>query len=555
MKRVAPPVQLLLFIVGFSFLMLAVKQWDFQWDLTPNQRYSFSESTIAFVRQIDSPTKIDVLLGGALPSNYKRLRSELTIILEQLRLHNAFIHYEFVDPFEDAADKETLLEELYQFGLIPEIEMEQENQSTEQTLVVPWMIINKDQKSVKISLLQKNLGDTAEQRIEQSIQLLEYHIFDGIYQLGLRQKKQIAVITSHNTSSDIALMSLLQSLLPYYKLAPFDLKAFPDNPAKTLENLKRFDLLLISNPRKKFTNEEKFMFDQYTRQGGSSIFLIDPVTVARDSLFSLQGEAVVYPITHELDELFFKYGVRLNKNIVKDLYSAPIVLAQGENAQSDYRPYPWVYHPLIEPNKDHPVGNGIGSVFHRFVSSIDTLKSSLKKTVLLESSTRSKVELPPFLISLKEATEPIKPSLFTDRNKITGVLLEGQFPSLFENRIAPFEWSQNKTAQLAKIAIFSDGNLAENQVSKGQPLELGYDKWTNNLYSNKAFLHNTIHYLMNEDQRLSIRSKTIQLAFLDPQKIKENGATIRLLAMLIPLFILGLMGSVFWGLRHRKYRR
>ena len=179
------------------------------------------------------------------------------------------------------------------------------------------------------------------------------------------------------------------------------------------------------------------MLDQYTQQGGNSLFLIDPVKIARDSLFSIQGDAVAFPTDLGLDELFFKYGLRLNRDIVTDLFSAPIVLAQGENASSEYRPYPWVYHPLVEPAADHPIGSAVGNVLQQFVSSIDTVTNQVNKTILLASSNRSKLRKPPFLIALEEATKPLKPSLFDEESKITGVLLEGTFPSLFQNRISP----------------------------------------------------------------------------------------------------------------------
>ena len=412
-----------------------------------------------------------------------------------------------------------------------------------------------ESKSIRVSLLQKNLGDTPEQRIEQSIQQLEYNLTDGLHRLFLEKKKSIAVISSHKGSSDLQLASLLQSFTPYYRLASFDLKAFPAQPAKTLENLNHFDLLFIANPSEQFTTQEKFMLDQYTQQGGNSLFLIDPVTIAQDSLFSIQGDAVAFPADLGLEELFFKYGVRLNRDIVTDLFSAPIVLAQGENASSEYRPYPWVYHPLVEPTADHPIGSAVGNVLQQFASSIDTLTNQVHKTILLASSKRTKLRNPPFLIALEEATKPLKPSLFDEESKITGVLLEGAFPSLFQNRISPFEWDKFSDTRPAKIAIFSDGNMAENQLDKGNPLELGYDKWTNNLYANKQLLQNTVHYLMGENKRLILRSKEIRLAFLDQTLVREEKKSIQIKLFTLPLVALALVGLICGVLRRRTFRQ
>lgn len=542
---------------GIILFMQLISLVRVQLDLTLDKRYTLSENTLALVEQIDQPIVIDIMLGGDLPPNYQRLRTELTILIKQLSAENEFIQYNYIDPFEGVENKNDLIEELYRFGLAPEVEIDQENQSTEQTIVVPWLILNKqddtsfESKSIRVALLQKNLGDTPEQRMEQSIQQLEYNLIDGLHRLFLTNKKSIAVLSSHKGSKDQQLASLLQSLLPYYRLASFDLKAFPDEPQKTLENLQRFDLLMVSNPTEEFTTNEKFILDQFTQKGGSSLFLIDPVKIARDSLFSIKGDAVAYPAAIGLDELFFKYGVRFNKDIITDLFSAPIVLAQGENASSEYRPYPWVYHPLVTPKTSHPIGSAVGNVLQQFVSSIDTLKNPLKKTALLTTSSRSKKRNPPFLIALEEATKPIKPSLFDEESKLTGVLVEGAFPSLFQNRISPFPWKKATENRPAKIAFFADGNMAENQLDKGNPLELGYDKWTNNLYANKQLLQNTIHYLMGENNRLRLRSKEIRLAFLDKNRIAEQKALIQFKIIAMPLAALALLGFLLSVFRRR----
>ena len=555
MRKQVPTFQLLVFLSLIGLTTYGVKLSSIRWDLTLDQRYTITETSKEALKKIKQPLRIDVLIGGELPSSYQRLRSELTLLLDQFQNENDFVQYTFVDPFEDAESKESLLNDLYQYGLTPEIELDQANQSSEQTIVVPWMILNSSKKSVRVSLLQKNLGDSKELRMEQSIQQLEYHLLDGMHQLTIEEKKKIAVLDSHGTSKDELLVSFLQDLLPYYNIASFDLKAFPEEPQKTMENLQRFNLLFVSNPTERFSVTEKYMLDQFTQNGRSSLFLINPVNVSSDSLFLTKGDAVAYPANNELDELFFKYGVRLNKDIVTDLYSAPIVLAQGEYNESEYRPYPWVYHPLVEPQNDHPIGSALGNVLQRFVSSIDTLKNPLRKTVLLATSNRSKKRTIPFLIALEEATKPLKPSAFDEYNYATGVLLEGEFPSLFTNRIAPFSWAKTGNTKPAKMAVFSDGNLAENQLDKGNPLELGYDKWTNNLYANKAFLHNTVHYLMNENERLLLRSKQIRMAFLNPTLVQEQKQQIQIKAFTLPLLVMIFVGLGLQVYRQKKFRQ
>jgi ABC-2 type transport system permease protein len=545
--------RVLLACTAVVLLQILASHYNKRWDLTVDNRYSLSSASKEFIKSIDQPIRVDVFLNGKLPQEYQRLRSETEVILQSIVDQNDRFYFEFIDPFEGANNADQLMNEMSQYGLFPELVVEQENLAVEQSYVFPWMLLNYGDRTVRVSLLQKNLGDSSEQRIIQSIQQLEYALMDGIYKILLQEKKKIAVLSSHDTSKDILVTNFLQDLQPYYNLASFDLKAFPKNPEKTLINLNRFDLLLVSNPKERFSDTEKFILDQYTQQGGNSMYMIDPVRVHRDSLFSLSGTTVSYGNALELEDLFFKFGFRLRQELVKDLYSAPIVLAQGDQNNSQYMPYPWPYNPLATPNQETSIGSAIGTVHFQFASPIDTLKSKLKKTILIESSPLSKTEGIPAIIALSTATKPIKPASFSDPKQILGVLLEGKFNSMYTNRIQPFEWTTKET-KAARMAIFSDGNLLENQIDKGQPLELGYDKWTNNFYSNKQFLKNTVHYLINNNDFLGLRAKEIKIAILDKEKVQSKALFWQYFSVLTPLFILFIVGLILNGYRLKSYR-
>jgi len=546
--------RILFVFLGVLLIQILASQSSNRWDLTADKRYSLSPESVAFIKPIEKPIRIDVFLNGKLPQEYQRLRSETEVLLQSVVAQNDRFYFEFIDPYKGASNSEQLMDEMSQYGLFPELVVENSNQVTEQSYVFPWMLLNYENRTVRVSLLQKNLGDQPDQRILQSIQQLEFALMDGIHQVLLEEKKKIAVLKSHKTSEDILITSFLQGLLPYYNLASFNLKAFPEAPQKTLENLTRFDLLLVSNPKESFTNTEKFILDQFTQQGGSSMFLIDPVNIQKDSLFNLSGTTVSYGNPLELDDLFFKYGFRIRQELVKDLYSAPIVLAQGSQNNSQYLPYPWPYNPLAAPDQNNPIGSAVGNVFFQFASPIDTLKNNLKKTILINSSSLSKIEGIPSIIELKTATKPIKPSVFTDTAQTLGLTLEGKFNSLYTNRIHPFEW-ETKEIKNARIAVFGDGNLIENQIDKGKPLELGYDKWTNNFYSNKQFFKNTIHYLIGEDNLLSLRSREIKIALLDSEKVKSKGTFWTYFSVFTPLVFLLIIGLFFNWYRNKSYRQ
>ena len=519
-------------------------------DFTADQRYTLSPTAINTLEATTTPLRVDVFLSGDLPNNFQRLRQETQTLLEQMARKRPLL-LNYINPFEDSDNVTAIVEEMLQYGLQPHNVVNSNTQRMEQTVVFPWAIVSDGSRSVRVSLLKKTLGDSPEQQLLRSIRQLEYQFTDAIIQLQTTTKKSIAVLTSHNTSSAASTADLLQSLKPYYNLAAFDLKALQNDPITTLNNLKRFDVLFISNPKAPFTATEKLVLDQYQMHGGASLWAINTIQINRDSLFNSSGSALAYPNPLNLEDYFFKRGLRLNNNLVKDLYAAPIVLAQGSGNQSQYLPYPWSYYPLVPATTSHPIAAGVGNVWLRFTSSIDTLKNAAKKQFLLTSSPLSKAATAPFIVRLEEATQAPNPEAYNQGSLGTAVLLEGAFESLYKNRVLNVDSLPFKANGNAKMLVIADGNIAENQLDKGQPVELGYDKWTNNFYNNKTFLQNAFHYLMGEEARITLRAKTLQVALLDLQRTKENSTLVRLFVALIPLLFLGVLivFTRFWRMR------
>ena len=539
----------LFWTVGLGLILLH-SYFPGQIDFTADQRYTLSPTALNTLEATTTPLRVDVFLSGDLPNNFQRLRQETQTLLEQMaRKHPLLLNY--INPFEDSDNVTAIVEEMLQFGLQPHNVVNANTQRMEQTVVFPWAIVSDGSRSVRVSLLKKTLSDSPEQQLLRSIRQLEFQFTDAIIQLQTTTKKSIAVLTSHNTSSAASTADLLQSLKPYYNLAAFDLKALQNDPITTLNNLKRFDVLFISNPKAPFTATEKLVLDQYQMHGGASLWAINTIQINRDSLFNSSGSALAYPNPLNLEDYFFKRGLRLNNNLVKDLYAAPIVLAQGSGNQSQYLPYPWSYYPLVPATTSHPIAAGVGNVWLRFTSSIDTLKNAAKKQFLLTSSPLSKAVTAPFIVRLEEATQAPNPEAYNQGSLGTAVLLEGAFESLYKNRVLNVDSLPFKANGNAKMLVITDGNIAENQLDKGQPVELGYDKWTNNFYNNKSFLQNAFHYLMGEEARIALRAKTLQVALLDLQGTKENSTLVRLFVALIPLLFLGVLivFTRFWRMR------
>lgn len=509
-----------------------------QIDLTADQRYSLSPIAEEELGKLNQEVKLDIFLAGKLPPEFQRLRAELETVLTNMQRKNPLLYTEFIDPFDTEQSPRAVMDEMQRFGLQPETVVQGNNQSLDQTVVYPWAILSNGERSVRVALWLKNIGDSPRDKLFRSLSQLEYQLLDGIKRLTQDDKKTLAVLTSHKTSENILIADLLQSLKPYYNLASFDLKALPDEPQTTLENLNRFDLLMVSNPNEPFSNAEKFILDQYQMAGGNALWMVDALALDRDSLFNTTGRAVTFPKTLALDDYFFKQGLRLSKRLLSDLYCAPIVMAQGENADTQYMPFPWSYYPIPALNENHPISKGLGNVWFRFTTPIDTLPNSLKKTVLTASSPLNKTLGVPVIVQLKEATIQKDPAQFQGVSLPLAVMVEGTMISMYKNRIAPFATQTKKNEGEAKTVLISDGNFAESQLDKGQPLRLGFDKWTNAFYQNKRFLQNIVHYLMGNDSMVAIRTKAVEIAVLDVKKVQANQSFIQVLALVLPLVLL-----------------
>ena len=518
----------------FSLMALSL-QFGVRLDLTLDKRYSLSENSIKQLQQLKEPIRIDLFLDGELPGLYRELRNELDVFLIQLEHYSDKLIVQYNDPFE-IGSTEQVIQEMQRYGMNPEIVVENKDGQRSESIVFPWMIINYGEASERVPLLQKQLGDTESDKIARSLQQMEYLIMDGIYKVSLKEKSNIAVLTSHKTSDQIKIADLLQSLKSYYNLGSFDLKNPGVSSEQSLKNLNRFDVLLVSNPNESFSSSEKYILDQYALQGGGILWLVNGIGIDRDSLFNSAGKAYGFPLELNLDDYFFHQGIRINKELVQDLYCAPIVLAAGEQNNTQYVPYPWPFYPLPTPESTL-IGQDIGPVLTQFISPIDLIDNNLKKISLLQSSKFTKSSGVPTLVSFEQATQKIKPSRYNESSKNLGVLIEGEQSSPYTNRVKPFKLAEHLPKGSIKMVVFGDGNLAENQIDKGTPLQLGYDKWTNNFYNNKSLLLNAFHYLSSNPERLMIRQKQWDFAFLDPQKIETRGFLWKIMMLFIPVLI------------------
>lgn len=526
-----------------------------RFDLTEDKRYTLSESAINVIKDIDAPIIVDVFLSGDdFPSEFRRLQNETKQVLEEFSSQNSNIIFNFIDPIADDATRERNIQQLTERGLTPMQLSVQESGKATQAIIFPWALASFNEQTVTIPLVKNKIGASQQELVTNSVQHLEYAFADGFNKLTKPKSRKIAVLKGNKQLSDIYIADFIKKLGEYYFIAPFTLDSVAKNPQKTLDGLKNFDLIISAKPTEAFTEEEKLVLDQYTMQGGKSLWLVDAVAMEKDSLYNDRGSNFAVTRDLNLTDFFFKYGIRVNPVIVSTLYSAPITLAMGEGSDSQFQHLRWPYSPLASTNSTHPIVNNLNLVKFDFANQIDTLKNKVKKTILLESAPLTKLEGTPRQISLEVVTQELDPSTFNGGNQNLAVLLEGEFPSAYANRIKPIELKNNQDFSVpTKMIVVADGDIIKNDVYKKSPQELGFDRWTGQTFGNKEFLLNAVNYLLDDDGLINIRSKKIEVAFLNHEKIAEEKTKWQLLNIALPLVLLGVFGILFNYFRRKKY--
>jgi len=542
---------LLVILIAANFL---ASEFYSRFDLTQDQRYSLSPAAKEIVADVDEPVIFDVFLEGSFPSEFRRLQNETRQMLEEFSAYNRNIKVNFVDPLEEAGDAEAIAEEFYNMGMTPARLNVQENGKNSESIIFPWAIANYGDKTVKIPLLKNQIGATDEERVNASVQQLEYVFADGLSKLIYPRKKKIAVMRGNGELPDGQIADFVKTIQEYYFMAPFTLDSAAINPQKTLADLKEYDLILEPKPTQAFSENEKYILDQYLMNGGKILWMAEVTNMETDSLFNEQGTAIALPRNLNLGDYFFSYGVRINPEIVNDLYSAPIVLASGSGQNTRFNPYPWFYSPLTSSPNEHPIINNIEAVKFEYANPIDTLRNNIKKTILLSSSPRTKLEGVPARISLDMVGEKPDISTYNSGEQPLAVLLEGKFKSVYKNRVKPFEIPDHKDqGKESKMLVVSDGDVIKNDIQQGKAMELGFERYTGNTYGNKEFLLNAVNYLMDDTGLINIRSKEINLAFLDKEKTASQREQWQLVNLAGPLLLLLIFGVAFKFYRKQKY--
>lgn len=546
-------------LVGLFLLNAIGSSFFHRFDLTKDKRYTLSTTSLNIIKQVENPLYIKVYMQGNLPSEFKRLQQETKQLLEEFQAYNKNIIFEFVDPLENKDESMDQIKQLYRKGLTPINITVDDKGKQSQEMVFPWAIAVYNNKEVNIPLLKNLMGASTAQKVIGSVQHLEYSIAEGLNKITKAKQKKIAVIKGNGELQDILMAKFLMQVRESYFIGPFTLDSVAKNPIGSLEALQKYDLAVIAKPTEAFSDGEKQVLDQYIINGGKTLWLVDQVSAEMDSLYNASGSTLAYPRDLNLNDMFFKYGIRINPDVVKDEQGSPIKLATGEpGSATQYQQFNWKFAPQVYPSSSHPIVKNLGGIKFDFANPIDTLKNGIKKTILLQSSPYSKKIGTPTEINLNSVSEQTTPDDYLNKGNIPlSVLLEGKFHSMYENRVLPFDQKNfQTTGKENKMIVVADGDLIKNQLDKNfQPVELGYDQRSGNLYDNKDFLINCVNYLLDDNGLINIRSKDLDLPLLDKEKVYENYSKTQFITIGLPIVILLIFGFIFTFLRKRKYSK
>jgi len=549
-----------LFVIAILLIVNGIgNTFFYRFDLTQDHRYTLSKTSLNILKDVKEPLIVDVFLKGQFPGEFKKLQTETQQILEEFKAYNSNITFQFVNPIENEEERDTIMQSFLERGLTPvNVTVDDKGKQT-QEVVFPWAIATYQGKSTKVPLLKNVMGASTAEKVVSSVQHLEYAFANAFNTVAKAKEKKIAVIKGNGEMHDLLMADFIKQVRENYFIGTFTLDSVAKKPNESLKYLKKYDLAIIAKPTEKFTDEEKLVLDQFIINGGKTLWLVDQVNIEMDSLYNDSGATLAFPFDLNLNDMFFKYGFRINPTLVKDVMATPIALATGEQGSAtQYTQYPWFYSPLIYPASKNPIVTNVDALKFEFANGIEVLKNDIKKTVLLQSSPYSKLIGTPVEVNLKMVSERPEQGEFKNTGNIPmAVLLEGKFHSVYQNRVMPFpEQSFQAVGKDNKMIVVSDGDLIRNQLDKNfQPLELGYDKWTNKLYGNKEFLMNCVNYLLDDSGLINIRSKEVNLPLLDKEKVYDSYTQTQWITVGLPIVVLAIFGFVFTFLRKRKYSR
>ncbi|SFP76761.1 gliding motility-associated ABC transporter substrate-binding protein GldG [Hymenobacter arizonensis] len=540
---------------GLLLFNYVAQRFFFRLDLTEEKRYTMSPATKTLLRDLKSPVTVTVYLTGDFPPAFRRLEQGVRETLNEFQVYGgANLNYIFIDPSAGSTEaaRNQFYTSLFKKGLKPTNLGATENGKRVEKIIFPYAVVSVGGQEKNVLLLRGNQAAPADVRLNQSIEGLEYELASTIRALVPALRKRIGVVEGHGELTNAQAGDMLGTWQQQYDVFRVTLSKVKD--------LSSLDAVVVAQPKTPYSEDEKFKLDQFITQGGRALFFVDALRVDLDSV-SRNGVALATPYNLNLDDLFFRYGLRLNQNLLLDLNSGQIPLVTGmDGNKPKIEPMPWQLYPLINRFSPHPITRNLDAVYLKFTGNMDTVKATgIRKTALLTTSRYTRVLPAPIPINFNDARLEPNPKLYQSSFQPVGYLLEGQFTSLFANRARPgtlqFQPEKSPNAKPSKILVMADGDFIRSEIDPktGNPFRLGFDRLANTEFANRELVLNATDYLLDETGLISVRGKQITLRPLDKVKLAEQRRGWQLLNLGAPLALLGLFGAVRAWRRKRRY--
>lgn len=549
-------------------------------DLTAEKRFTITNATKKILNDLDSTVTIQIFLTGDLPADYRKLNQSVQDLLSEFKSLSggSLIKISFEKPGESVKNdtaKVILYDSLAKLGVVFEqsATVSSETEKTTQQLIIPSALLSyKNQKPIAVDLrsskkvfkqynvLTEDPQEDVEATRNAAEALLEYKFANAIDKLTRKNIPTVAYAVGNGEPIDLKVNDLGESLRNEYRLAVFDLKkGYPD--------ASMIDALMIVKPTLPFTEEDKLKIDQYLMHGGKIIWFVDKLYAELDSLKRNQANYTAYDRGLDLDDLLFKYGVRINGDLVQDLNCSKIPIVVGQNADGSpkMQRVPWPYYPFLSAHGDNPITKNLDRVLPLFPSSIDTVKApGIKKTVLLSSDTNSRSLASPAMVSVNSVRSEEDMRSFTKSYIPVAVLLEGKFNSFFNNRVsnnlsdsilrATGKAYLNKAEKTGKQIVVADADIVTNEVTQTKgPLQMGMLAMENYRFANREFFLNSIDYLVSTNNLFESRNKEFVLRLLDKKKLQQHRTEWQLINIGLPILLILLLGTIYQWRRKKQF--
>ena len=555
---------LLILLLGINYLASLVHM---RVDLTTEKRYTLSQPTRRLLKNLHERVTVTVFLQGDMPAGFKKLRNSAQELLQEFReLSGNRLQINFQRPgqgMDDSAREHFIVYLRDSLGLKPtNVKVQaRADEAQEERLVFPGALVSYKGKEVAVNFLEGLNIEGSYGTLNSAEALLEYKLAHAIQKLAIEKLPNIGYLVGNGEPLNYNVYDLIErTLRPNYGFG-----FVPIDSVRTIPT--DFNAIMIVKPTKPFTDQQKLKLDQYVMNGGRLIWFVDRLYAEMDSLMRKQSDFVAFDRELNIDDLLFKYGVRINPELVQDLQcdKMPLVVGNYGN-QPQMQLTPWFYFPLLLGNSNHPITKNLDDVLSIFPNSIDTVKTTgLKKTFLLTTSPNARTLSTPAIVSLNSVKTEEDLKTFNRSNIPVGMLIEGRFSSLYTHRLSagmedtlagiyhqPFRAASNDGN---KMIVMADADIVTNVFTQREgPLPMGYNQFTNRQYGNRDFVLNCIEYLVNPSGILEARSKDFALRLLDPKKTDEQKGLWQIINIAVPIIIVLLFGLVYQLIRKRRYR-